>query len=61
VEGHDTYHMKVPLELYARAPRQRMMIYHTPNGDSTTIFDGRSGWIAAYDKPVRLLPLAPGA
>ena len=61
VEGYDTYHMKVPLELYAKAPRQRMMIYHTQNGDSTTTFDGRSGWIAAYDKPVRLLPLLPGA
>jgi photosynthetic reaction center cytochrome c subunit len=61
VDGYDTYHMKVPLELYAKAPRRRMMIYHTQNGDATTTFDGRSGWIAAYDKPVRLLPLLPGA
>ena len=60
-EGYDTYHVKVPLELYAKAPRQRMMIYHTQNGDSTTTFDGRLGWIAAFDKPVRLLPLLPGA
>ena len=61
VEGYDTYHAKVPLELYAKAPRQRMMIYHTQNGDTTSTFDGRSGWIAAFDKPVRLLPLLAGA
>jgi hypothetical protein len=67
IEGYDTYHMKVPVELYAKtgnqanAPRQRMMVSHTQNGDSTTTFDGRSGWLAAPDKPVRLLPLLPGA
>jgi photosynthetic reaction center cytochrome c subunit len=61
VEGYDTYHMKVPVELYAKAPGQRALISHTQNGDTTTIFDGRSGWVAAVDKPVRLLPLLPGA
>jgi photosynthetic reaction center cytochrome c subunit len=66
-EGYDTYHMPVPVELYAKAgnqggaPHQRMMIAHTQNGDSTTTFDGRAGWVASPDKPVRLLPLLPGA
>jgi outer membrane lipoprotein-sorting protein len=61
VEGYDTYHMPVPAELYAQAPGQRAFIYHAPNGDTTTIFDGRSAWIAAADRPLRLLPLLPGA
>jgi outer membrane lipoprotein-sorting protein len=60
-EGYDTYHAKVPLEIYAEAPNQRTLIYHTQNGDSTTVFDGQSGWIAAPDKPLPLLPLLPGA
>jgi outer membrane lipoprotein-sorting protein len=61
IEGYDTYHVKVPMELYAKAPGQRALISHTQNGDNTTIFDGRSGWVAAVDKPVRLLPLLSGA
>ncbi len=61
IEGYDTYHMKVPVELYAKAPRQRVLISHTQNGTSTTTFDGRAGWVAAPDKPVHLLPMLPGA
>jgi hypothetical protein len=61
IEGYDTYHVKVPVELYAKAPAQRTLISHTQNGDTTTVFDGRSGWIAAVDKPAPLLPLLPGA
>ena len=61
IEGYDTYHVKVPLELYAKSPGQRTMIAHTQNGDNTTVFDGRSGWIAGVDRPVRLLPMLPGA
>ena len=61
IEGFDTYHMKVPVEIYAKAPAQRTMIAHTQNGDSTTVFDGRTGWIAGADRPVRLLTLQPGS
>ena len=60
-EGYDTYHAKVPFEIYAKAPRQLTTIAHTQNGDNTLTFDGREGWIASVDKPVRLLPLLPGA
>jgi len=60
-EGYDSYHEKVPLEIYAKAPGQRSIIAHTQNGDSTTTFDGRAGWTAAVDKPVHLLPLLPGS
>lgn len=59
-EGFDTYEQKVPLEIFAKAPNQRTMIVHTQSGDTTTTFDGQSGWIAAVDKPVTLLPLTPG-
>ncbi len=61
IEGYDTYHVKVPMEIYAKAPNQRTMIAHTQNGDSTTVFDGRSGWIASADRPLPLLALLPGA
>ncbi len=61
IEGYDTYHVKVPLEIYAHAPGQRTMVSHTQNGDTTTVFDGRAGWLAAVDKPLPLLPLLPGA
>lgn len=60
-EGYDTYHEKVPLEIYAKAPGQRSIVAHTQNGDSTTTFDGHSGWVAAVDKPVHLLSLLPGS
>jgi hypothetical protein len=60
-EGYDTYHEKVPLEIYAKAPGQRTLIAHTQNGDSTTTFDGRAGWVASVDKPVHLLALLPGS
>jgi photosynthetic reaction center cytochrome c subunit len=59
--GYDTDFLKVPLEVFAKAPAQRTTIAHTPIGDSTTTFDGRSGWIASWDKPVPLLALPPGA
>jgi photosynthetic reaction center cytochrome c subunit len=60
-EGYDTYHAKVPFEIYAKAPAQLATIAHTQNGNTTTTFDGREGWIASVDKPVRLLPLLAGA
>ena len=48
-----------PLEIFARAPGLRTAIVHTRSGDSTTTYDGRSGWIAApeTEKPVRLLAI----
>jgi len=53
---------KSPVEIYAKAPNQRTTIVHTPNGDSTTTYDGRSGWVAApaTDRPFTLLELDRG-
>jgi outer membrane lipoprotein-sorting protein len=59
-QGYDTYEQKVPLEIFAKTPNQRAVVVHTQSGDTTTTFDGRSGWVAAVDKPVTLLPLSPG-
>jgi photosynthetic reaction center cytochrome c subunit len=60
IEGFDTYHMKVPVEIYAKAPAQRTMISHTQIGDTSIVFDGSAGWIAGLDRPVPLIPMLPG-
>ena len=60
-EGYDSYHEKVPFELYAKAPSSIATVIHTQNGNSTTDFNGTEGWIASPSNPVPLLPLAPGA
>jgi photosynthetic reaction center cytochrome c subunit len=61
IQGFDTYRAKVPVEIYAKTSNQRAMIWHTQNGDSSIVFDGRAGWIAQVNNPVRLLPMMPGA
>jgi len=59
-EGYETYHQQVPFELWAKAPAQMATIVHTQNGDSTTVYDGREGWVASPNNPVMLLPMATG-
>ena len=59
-DGYDTNHLKVPMEVYAQAPGRLTQIMHIQIGDSTTVFDGKEGWIASVDRPVRLLPDLPG-
>jgi photosynthetic reaction center cytochrome c subunit len=49
-----------PIEIYVKAPNQRTVIIHTLDGDSTTAYDGRAGWMAAPHKPVPVLPLTGG-
>ncbi len=39
-DGYDSYHQKVPFELYAEAPAKLATVIHTQNGDSTTVFNG---------------------
>jgi photosynthetic reaction center cytochrome c subunit len=53
---------KRAVDVLARAPRQRATIVHGPDGDSSTIYDGRAGWIAAptTERPVSVLALAGG-
>ncbi len=53
---------KHPVDVFAKAPAQRATIVHAPDGDSSTVFDGRAGWIAApiSERPVRVLALSGG-
>ena len=46
-----------PFELAARAPNQRAALVRSTGGDSATVFDGRSGWLAAPHRPVAVLAL----
>src|SRR5437879_884624 len=48
---------KSPIEIMAKAPGQRVTIIHTSNGDWTTTYDGRAGWVAEPGRPVPLLEL----
>jgi outer membrane lipoprotein-sorting protein len=59
-EGFDSYHGKVPVDVYAKIAGGRTVIAHTQNGDSITAYDGRNAWIMGPDKPVSVLQLVPG-
>jgi photosynthetic reaction center cytochrome c subunit len=48
---------KRPVEIFVKAPAQRTAIIHTLDGDNTTAYDGRGGWLAAPHRPVPVLPL----
>jgi outer membrane lipoprotein-sorting protein len=53
---------KEPVEVYAKAPAQRTIVVHTSSGDSTTVYDGQSGWISAptTERPVPVVELTGG-
>ena len=60
-EGYNDFE-KFPVEIYAKAPDQRVTIAQGGFGDSTWTFDGRNGWYAAPEvaTPVPVLPLTGG-
>ena len=58
--GFDTHHTKIPVEVFAKAPAQRVTIIHTAFADRVITYDGRAGWIAAIEKPLPLMPLTGG-
>jgi outer membrane lipoprotein-sorting protein len=53
---------KSAVEIWAKAPAQRITVVHTLNGDSTTTYDGRNAWSAApqTERPVPVLALTGG-
>jgi len=59
-EGYDSLSEQVPVDIYAKAPNQLTTVVHTQSGDSVTTFNGTSGWVAAADKLMRVLPLLGG-
>jgi hypothetical protein len=59
-EGFDSYHGKVPVEVYAKSTGERTAVVHTQNGDSITTYDGRNAWIVGPDRPVSVLQLVRG-
>jgi hypothetical protein len=63
-DGWDTDHVKVGVEVYAKAPAQRTTVVHMmiegKVEDNVRTFDGRMGWIASPDKPLPLMPLTGG-
>jgi hypothetical protein len=46
----------VPVEVYDKAPDQRVSIMRLPNGDSVTGFDGQHGWLTAPGRPTHEMP-----
>jgi hypothetical protein len=46
-----------PFELARTRPNQRAAVVRASDGDRATVFDGRSGWIAAPHRPVDVLAL----
>ncbi len=60
-DGFDSYHGKVPVDLYAKATGERTVIAHTQNGDSINAYDAHNAWLEGPDKPVSVLQLVPGS
>ncbi len=60
-QGYDDP-QKRQVEIFAATPARRAMIVHVPDGDSRTIYDGRSGWLAAplTQRPLPVVALAGG-
>lgn len=53
---------KSPFEMWAKAPNERTTTIHSPLGDSSTVYDGRTAWIAApaTERPVQVFELTDG-
>ena len=42
-----------PIDIYAKAPDQRISYTHLPEGDSVTAFNGHEGWLTMMGRPPR--------
>jgi hypothetical protein len=44
---------QLPIEIFAKAPDQRVSVMHTPNGESVTAYNGTTGWLSVPGRPLR--------
>ena len=58
--GYDTEQANVAVDIFAKAPGQRVSVVHAGFGDIVRTFDGRAGWVASADKPLPLMQLTGG-
>ena len=42
-----------PIDIYCKAPDQRISLAHMPEGDSVTAFNGHEGWLGMPGRPLR--------
>jgi photosynthetic reaction center cytochrome c subunit len=43
----------LPIDIYCKAPDQRISFTHMPEGDSVTAFNGHEGWLGMPGRPIR--------
>jgi photosynthetic reaction center cytochrome c subunit len=43
----------VSIDIYSKAPDQRVSVMHMPKGDSVTAFNGSEGWLTFPGRPLR--------
>ena len=43
----------IPIDIYTKAPDQRVSVMHMQKGDSTTAYNGHVGWISFPGRPLR--------
>ena len=46
---------QLPIEIFAKAPDQRVSVMHIANGESVTAYNGHEGWLSAPGRPVRMM------
>jgi len=55
VSEQGTFHagtQQFPVEVFKQFPSHLALVTHWPNGDSTTVFDGKSGWLVFPGRPM---------
>lgn len=43
----------LPIDIYCKAPDERISFTHMPEGDSVTAFNGHEGWLGMPGRPIR--------
>ncbi len=59
-EGFNTGGNPFPIEIFAKAPDQRMQIIRASDGEQIKTYDGRNGWLAEGWRPMPLMALTGG-